>query len=205
MKKKFLSLMMAAAVVATTSVSAFADDNTTIQVQPKSERNVPVDITGNITDNDGHVASGTVSVTVPTTATFKVNASGELTSPSMKITSNSSESVEVIASEFIDANGDAEIKLVKQGEFDKATSQRKEVLLRLTGGTKEVAFTSEKNGKIYKGDYNEITDDADRVLGTVTKDVPLTLTLTGEGGVIGNNDKPIRNDFKLILKIKKYK
>ena len=204
MKKKFLSLMMAAAVVATTSVSAFAADDTTIQVQPKSERDVPIDITGNIANSNGDIVSGTVSVTVPTAAAFKVNASGELTSPSMEIRSNSSEPVEVVASKFVDANGDDEIKLVKQEGFNKTSAARKEVWLRLTGGTKEVAFTSEENGKIYKGDYSEITEN-DRVLGTVTQDVPLTLTLKGEGGTNGDNSTPIKNDFKLILKIKKSK
>lgn len=204
MKKKFLSLMMAAAVVATTSVSAFADDNTTIQVQPKSERTVPVEITGNITDNSGHVVSGTVSVTVPTTATFKVNASGELTSPSMKITSNSNESVQVIASKFIDANGAEGIELVKQSSFIQASAQRKQVWLKLVGGEKEVSFTSENNGTMYKNDTDKINEGENYVLGTVTQDEPLTLSLKGEGGTPSEvNNTAIQNNFKLILKIKK--
>ena len=203
MKKKFLSLMMAAAVVATTSVSAFAADvKQSYDVSDTNGRDVQIGITGDITDNSGHVASGTVSVTVPTAATFKVDQNGKLTSPSMEITSNSSEPVKVIASKFVDANGEGGIELVKQSNFVQNTAKRKEVWLKLVGD-KEVAFTSEENGKVYKGDYSTISDDEEYVLGTVTQDLPLTLTLKGEGGTSETNTSPIQNDFKLILKIKK--
>lgn len=203
MKKKFLSLMMAAAVVATTSVSAFAADvNESYDVSDTNGRDVQIGITGNVTDNSGHVASGTVSVTVPTTAAFKVDQTGKLTSPSMKITSNSSEAVKVIASKFVDANGEEGIELVKQSDFTQSTAERKKVLLKLVGD-KEVAFTSEGDGKIYKGDYTEKTVGEEYELGTVTQDLPLTLTLKGQGGTSGTNGSAIQNDFKLILKIKK--
>lgn len=205
MKKKFLSLMMAAAVVATTSVSAFAADaNQSYEVSDTNGRNVQIGITGNVTDNSGHVASGTVSVTVPTVATFKVDENGKLTSPSMKITSNSSESVDVIASKFIDANGEDGINLVKQSDFTQENAERKKVWLKLVGD-KEVSLTSEEKGKMYKDDGGEINENNANgyVLGTVTQDLPLTLTLKGAGGTQSQNTTPIQNDFKLILKIKK--
>lgn len=203
MKKKFLSLMMAAAVVATTSVSAFAADvNQSYDVSDTNGRNVQIGITGNVADNNGNVASGTVSVTVPTVATFKVDQKGKLTSPAMKITSNSSESVDVIASKFIDANGEAGIDLVKQSGFNQSASERKKVWLKLVGDT-EVSLTSEGNGKMYKNGDTAIGEEEDYVLGTVTQDLPLTLTLKGEGGTQDTNTTPIENDFKLILKIKK--
>lgn len=203
MKKKFLSLMMAAAVVATTSVSAFAEDRN-YDVTDTNGRNVQIGITGNVTDNSGHVASGTVSVTVPTAATFKVDQKGKLISAPMKITSNSSESVDVIASKFIDANGEAGINLVKQTGFDQSTSERKKVWLKLVGD-KEVSLVSDAKGKMYRDDDTEITENNanEYVLGTVTEELPLTLTLKGEGGTSGENTTPIQNDFKLILKIKK--
>lgn len=203
MKKKFLSLMMAAAVVATTSVSAFAADvNQSYDVSDTKGKNVQIGITGNVTDDRGHVASGTVSVTVPTVATFKVDENGKLTSPSMKITSNSSESVDVIASKFIDADGEGGIHLVKQRDFTQDTAERKEVWLKLVGN-KEVNLTSDSNGKMYKNDYSEINESENYVLGTVTQDLPLTLTLKGAGGTHETNTTPIQNDFKLILKIRK--
>lgn len=210
MKKKFLSLMMAAAVVATTSVSAFAADaNQSYDVSDTNGRNVQIGITGNVTDDKGGVASGTVSVTVPTATAFKVDKNGKLTSPSMEIRSNSSESVDVIASKFIDANGEDGIHLVKESDFtQQGTPERKKVWLKLVGN-KEVSFTSDANGKtngkMFKNDGSEITenDEDEYVLGTVTQDLPLTLTLKGAGGTQGPNTTPIKDDFKLILKIKK--
>lgn len=168
------------------------------------EKTHQIKITGNITDNLGYIVPGTVSVTVPTSANFQVTQDGNLISAQMEITSESDEGVEVIASKFVDANGSDSINLVKKTEFS-SNSERKDVWLKLTGGIQEVAFTSEENGKMYKGDYSEITNIDGCVLGTVTKDLPLTLSLKGEGGTNGTNNSPIQNNFKLVLKIKKSK
>ena len=168
------------------------------------EKTHQIKITGNITDNLGYIVPGTVSVTVPTSANFQVTQDGNLISAQMEISSESDEGVEVIASKFVDANGSDSINLVKKTEFS-SNSERKDVWLKLTGGIQEVAFTSEENGKMYKGDYSEITNIDGCVLGTVTKDLPLTLSLKGEGGTNGTNNSPIQNNFKLVLKIKKSK
>ena len=168
------------------------------------EKTHQIKITGNITDNLGYIVPGTVSITVPTSANFQVTQDGNLISAQMEITSESDEGVEVIASKFVDANGSDGINLVKKTEFS-SNSERKDVWLKLTGGIQEVAFTSEENGKMYKGDYSEVTNIDGCVLGTVTKDLPLTLSLKGEGGTNGTNNSPIQNNFKLVLKIKKSK
>lgn len=168
------------------------------------EKTHQIKITGNITDNLGYIVPGTVSITVPTSANFQVTQDGNLISAQMEITSESDEGVEVIASKFVDANGSDGINLVKKTEFS-SNSERKDVWLKLTGGIQEVAFTSEENGKMYKGDYSEVTNIDGCVLGTVTKDLPLTLSLKGEGGTNGTNNSPIQNNFKLVLKIKKTK
>lgn len=72
MKKKFLSLMMAAAVVATTSVSAFADaqDVTVIRDPETKTGKAEITITGDVTGEGGQTVPGTLNVTVPTTASF---------------------------------------------------------------------------------------------------------------------------------------
>ena len=69
MKKKFLSLMMAAAMVATTSISAFAADNVDNSVITPNAANVitqddqdgsaQVQIKGNIQDDKGNNAAAT--------------------------------------------------------------------------------------------------------------------------------------------------
>ena len=72
MKKKLLSLVLAGAMVASTSVSAFAD---TFDIQKGTGTDVNVSITGNLEGSDGATVPGTVTVTVPTAAVFNVKHS----------------------------------------------------------------------------------------------------------------------------------
>lgn len=211
MKKKFLSLMMAAAVVATTSVSAFAAGNVDKSVDiPEGEgKEVNVKITGNVEDEDGGVLPGTVSVTVPTAAVFNVNAtSGNVNSGKMTITNHSDEKVLVYASDFTDTTGTSQIELKTEQQV-RDDNKRGKVALKLTGGTKSIFFTSEqdsskngKYGKIYDiGTGAALLPTAE--IGEATKENPLVLTLEGIGGIDGDKDTPIKDEFQLVFKIKR--
>lgn len=208
MKKKFLSLMMAAAVVATTSVSAFAAD-TPVDIPEGAGKEINVKITGNVEDQNGGVLPGTVSVTVPTAAVFNVNAtSGNVNSAPMTITNHSDEKVLVFASDFTDTTGTSQIELKKEDEV-RADNQRGKVALKLTGGTKAIFFTSEqdesKNGK-YGKIYDVSTGAAlspTAEIGEATKGNPLELTLEGIGGIDGNKNTPIKDEFQLVFRIKR--
>ena len=205
MKKKFLSLMMAAAVVATTSVSAFAAGNvdTSVDIPEGEGKKINVQITGNVEDENGDVLPGTVSVTVPTAAVFNVNSeSGKVNSGEMIITNHSDEKILVFASDFTDTTGSSEIELKKEDEV----TQRGHVALKLTGGIKTIFFTSEdkdgKSGKIYDtSTKNEIQPGAH--IGEVTKDNPLKLRLEGKGSTSGDKSTAIKDDFQLVFKIKR--
>lgn len=212
MKKKLLSLVLAGAMVASTSVSAFAatesatHGETSIQ-EGKSEQEVPVEVVGNILDDQGNVKPGTINVSVPTATSFSVNAqSGELVSPNMIITNNSQEKIKVIASKFEDPNGDEEINVKKKTEFDAdvANEERGSIWLRLKGSSKSFGLTTE--GTIYDANYasEQDTEDA-RIIGEVNGGDSLKLTLEGKGGVKQTSAKPsnkaIKDDFKLVLKI----
>lgn len=207
MKKKLLSLVLAGAMVASTSVSAFAAENKEVTIQKGQEKDVEVQVTGDITNNNNEVLPSTVTVTVPTSASFRVDKEGVLTSPEMKIVSNSDSPVSVIASEFIDTNGDEGIKIIKSGDI----SERKEIKLRLVGGDQVVVLSSEQNngnfGKMYRSDASTpITAEENFVIGNVTKEKALTLTLEGEGKSLESQSGSAINDkFKLRLKIKKEK
>lgn len=208
MKKKFLSLMMAAAVVATTSVSAFAAD-TPVDIPERDGKEINVKITGNVEDKNGGVLPSTVSVTVPTAAVFNVNAtSGNVNSAAMTITNHSDEKVLVFASDFTDTTGNFGIELKKETEVTKS-SQRGQVALKLTGGKRTIFFTSEqknsKSGMIYDASTNnELQNDVE--IGEATKGNPLVLTLEGKGGTEGTEEQKgtaIRDDFQLVFKIKR--
>lgn len=202
MKKKFLSLMMAAAVVATTSVSAFAKE---YDVMEGTEKDAEVQITGNIADNRDTVLPSTISVTVPTTATFTVNKQGVLTAPDIKITSDGEGTVEVMAHSFEDTT-EGKITVLAESQVS-AQSERTDVSLKLGGNKKTVALKSDlgtSNG-IYKENGTTPAEE-NTVLGTVTQDTPLNLKLTGTAG---KKDQPLENavsdKFTLILKLKKTK
>ena len=207
MKKKLLSLVLAGAMVASTSVSAFADTNeATHKIQNNSEKQVEVKVEGNIASHNGTVLPpSTVTVTVPTSANFTVKNDGSLTSATMRITNGSDTQVSVIASRFIDTSGTEGINIVK----DEELNERKKIKLKLTGGNEDIVLTSEKNtdfsGKMYKNNgADEIREGDGFVIGNVTKDIPLELTLTGEGKATSASDTTaIQDDFKLILKIKR--
>lgn len=205
MKKKLLSLVLAGAMVASTSVSAFADD--THEIQSGKEKEVEVKVEGNITGHDGSVLPSSVTVTVPTTVNFTVNANGDLSSPTMYIRNSGETAVSVIASEFVDSSGGTEIDVVKE-ETD--LSERKNITLKITGGDRDFILTSEANGnkygKIYKADGTDITSNPeDRVIGTATKDKALELRLTGKGVPSQVGAQAIQDSFKLKLKIKQQK
>lgn len=203
MKKKFLSLMMAAAVVATTSVSAFADTQD-YEVSKVKEAEANVTITGDIANREGNFAPSTISVTVPTAANFSVDNLGNTISPKIQITSRGEEPVSVIAKGFYDPTGTGNINVVSQSDVENDTEGNK-VALQLIGETKSVVLKSEGgNNGLFKPDG--ITEaENDTVLGTVTKSKPVNLTLDvkvkSTNRTLPNN--PLHDQFTLKLKLKK--
>lgn len=205
MKKKFLSLMMAAAVVATTSVSAFAE-NRNYDVTESQEQEAQITIKGDIANRDDKILPSTISVTVPTAATFKVDKNGKLTAPDINITSNSTDKVEVIAYSFKDTTPNDGITVVSKTDIGEGnTAPRTNVSLTLGGNGETVALKSDEgNSKgIYKLNGNEAAEE-NTVLGTVTSTTPLKLHLTGTAG---KRDEALQtavsDNFTLVLKLKK--
>lgn len=215
MKKKLLSLVLAGAMVASTSVSAFADTTVPTKdvkiLENQTEQKVDVDITGNILDDGGNVKPGTISVTVPTAANFSVNAEGKLTSSEMVITNNSDEKLKVIASKFEDSNGEEDINIISKTDFDQNEAKteseknpRGTIWLRLKGATNNVGLTSENNGKMYDTTYTQEKDEAaDYEIGEIASRGDMRLTLEGAGGKRGTATEAIRDTFKLVLKVKR--
>lgn len=204
MKKKFLSLMMAAAVVATTSVSAFADTKD-YEVSKGKEADAKVTITGDIADQGGQFVPSTISVTVPTAANFSVDGSGNTVSPTIQITSRGEEPVSVIANGFYDTTGESSINVVGESELANDTVGNK-VALKLIGDNKSVALksTGGKNG-LFKPDGSGAATEEDTMLGTVTKSNPVNLTLDVKVSSTGRTapTSPLKDQFTLKLKLKK--
>lgn len=223
MKKKLLSLVLAGAMVASTSVSAFAATSngvTTDEVtigSGDSEKEVQIGIEGNILNDAGNKVPGTISVTVPTATTFSVDATtGKLTSPEMTITNRGDERIKVTASRFDDPNGNEDIKIVKRDEFEGVetggdTNERGTVWLRLKGGRQSLGLTSENNGTMYDASYTSTKTNTDNYeIGKVEANGgTMKLELEGKGGVKTTDAKPsdtaIQDNFTLVLKISRDK
>lgn len=212
MKKKLLSLVLAGAMVASTSVSAFATTDKEVIVG-NGEVDHKVTVTGDVTNDSDEVLPGTISVTIPTAVSFRVNKDGNVDSANINITSDSDESVEVIAYRFIDPSTDAHITVVPENELPSKnnTDENRYVSLSIKGGTQNVALKSggEKTG-VLKGDGSEYSLTEKPVIGTVTKSNSLSLRIEGKAaqGTSGRYQAPsdpIKDDFQLILKIQKSK
>ena len=213
MKKKLLSLVLAGAMVASTSVSAFADDATyTIDDKGKEHQ---VDITGNVQNQAGNVVPGTISVTVPTAVSFTINKEGEITGGDIVVRNSSDDKVEVVAKEFTDTTPAGKIVLVKgselENQIDNNSEDKRYVSLNLTGNGKSVGLISGKqagkSGFIDLSNENEIDANTNTSLGSAWKNNDLTLRLSGNAKKSGESytapQNALQDTFNLVLKIQK--
>lgn len=213
MKKKLLSLVLAGAMVASTSVSAFAATtmNNVIEESDNTEPTTNVTIKGQVLDNTGKPPAGTFNVTVPTAASFTVNRDSTVTTAKIKVANNGEQNIDVYATKFVDISKEQEdgITVVKEGEV-KGKS-RKFVSLQLAGDL-NIAYlkTEDTESGTLTGIYSDRTLDTPAPngikLANVKSNSEYSLTLSGKGGedpeVI---NEAISNDFTLTLKIKKSK
>ena len=209
MKKKFLSLMMAAAVVATTSVSAFAAGND-VTVTNDGEQ-VPVTIAGSVNGNNDKPAPGTLSVTVPTALSFAVKNDGTLQGTQITVENNGTQEINVYAYEFIDTTAGS--KITVHSETESNLTKRSDIKLRINGNRGTAYFKSDdantehKNAGIFLvgGTKAEGTDGI--LISNVSQGQRDNLKLTGEGGKqeldAADNEAGINDTFTLKLKIKK--
>ena len=207
MKKKFLSLMMAAAVVATTSVSAFADD---YSWSDKSDKDVDINITGDVTSSTDQVVGGTLSVSIPTTTTFTVTKEGKVTAPAIKVQNRGTQSVDVYAYKFVDQTPTegSEITVVGAEKLKTTSSPSTAMLsLRLSGSLGKAYLKSESTGNgVYTDDNcQQVSTDSGVKLISVSGNNSETITLVGEtkAGDSTAPAKAVQDNFVLTLKIKK--
>lgn len=204
MKKKFLSLMMAAAVVATTSVSAFASATETVT---ENDSTVEVKVNGVVNNNADNPPAGTLSVTVPTALSFTVNNQGKFAGSNINVVNNGTQAVDILAYQFIDTTPTTGI-VVKN---DLSTlGKRSEVGLRLNGNEGTAYFKSEANDGVNKGIYNEgkVAQPSGVKISKIEGSSNDTLYLEGDAGSDATLDGSAANDginekFTLRLKIKK--
>lgn len=214
MKKKLLSLVLAGAMVASTSVSAFADDAIyTIDDKGKEHQ---VEITGHVTDGENNKVPGTISVTVPTAVSFMINKDGEISGGDIVIKNTSEDKVEVVAKKFTDATPTSGIVLVKETDLtsrvgsDDNSKVHASIKLVGTNTLGLVSSTSDSETGFVNLAGTSVKEEADTTLGQAWNNNPLTLRLEGKtkediSGDYSAPENALKNTFNLILKIQKAK
>lgn len=210
MKKKLLSLVLAGAMVATTSVSAFAAPisapNGQINGADDQEYTTNVNVTGNVQDQNGDIKPGTISVSVPTAANFTVDTNGGFLETTINVSNTGTQDVDVYAYGFTDTNPNGGITVGKEVEL--GNHDRTHVSLRIHGnaGTAHLSSTTaEKKTGVYSDNTLEDSKEVDEwKVATVGQSATEGLRLEGSAGSNGNpvND-PVRDNFTLVLKVKK--
>ena len=206
MKKKFLSLMMAAAVVATTSVSAFADD---YSWSDKAEQDVKVNITGDVTSSTGQTVSGTLSISVPTTTTFTVEKNGTVTAPTITVQNRGTQAVDVYAYKFSDNTPTPDQGITVVGKEDlKSADKNSTVSLRLNGSAGDAYLKSGggNNGVYTDENCGTPAPATGARLISVGGNKTDTITLEGTTNGLGDTGAPttaVQDKFVLTLKFKK--
>lgn len=208
MKKKFLSLMMAAAVVATTSVSAFANTTQTITNLEDEGGQAEITITGDVKDSLGATKPNTLNVTVPTAANFTVDQNKNFVGPKIKVENNGTQAIDVFAYEFVDPTVKSGV-IVKKKEEALQADKTSTISLRLEGSSGTAYFASEPGTVkgVYKDEgHSAGGDDAnDGVkLANIAKGKFYELRLEGEVNSSATPPQTAeRDNFILKLKIKK--
>ena len=213
MKKKLLSLVLAGAMVASTSVSAFAAGNEKNYEIGEGGQEHKVTITGDVQDNKGGVVAGTISVTVPTAVSFTIDKDGKIAAGNIEIVNrnNNQDKVEVVVKQFDDPKSTTGIVLVKDADLDSQsdTTSTVHASLKLEGDDDSVELVSSKTtsptGLIDKTGQ-PVNLGTDTSLGKAWNGSNLTLKLTGRtktGYQAPTQGNAIRNEFNLLLKIQK--
>lgn len=208
MKKKLLSLVLTGAMVATTSVSAFAATPGLINGPDNEDAKTDVTITGTALNDAGNKPAGTFNVSVPTTASFTVGQNKNVISVPITIQNNGAQSIDVYAERFLDVTPGEGKKITVTKSSDLKNKDRSFVNLTLGGKVGAVYLKTEnENTDSTKGIYSDteltIPASEERLkLTSISKEESGVITLSGNAGDTAITDS-IADNFTLTLKIKK--
>ena len=211
MKKKLLSLVLAGAMVASTSVSAFADTTTTTTTVTTDEGKANVTIKGSVANNKGDAPAGTISVTIPTSLSFKVSKEGTVDGGEINIKNNGLDIIEVTAVEFQDKNPTTKINVKTPADFNANDDSRSDIVLSIGGNQKRAYFKSEEINSGQNGIYDAQGNNESTGIKVSRIDAEGSdkLTLVGVGGkqALGTEEAEtgVMDEFILTLKVSKVK
>lgn len=164
---------------------------------------------GQMKANAGETPQKRVSVTVPTNASFTVKSDASFIGTTLKVINNGELPVDISVADFIDPNDDYGIQLVTNQDVNSnisRTSYKRNQINLWLENEKENKKIYLGNRKLYSqiGSSEVITKDEDKKIATVLSENTSTINICGKAGENAlDRDEPIRDNFKLILKIKR--
>lgn len=170
---------------------------------------VEIPTRGEMKANAGETPQKRVSVTVPTKASFTVKNDGTFIGTSLKVTNNGEVPVDISVANFIDTNGDYGIQLVTDqdvnSDISRTNYKRNQINLWLENeGESKKIYLGDKKLYLAIGSTENITKEEDKKIATVLNENTSTINISGKAGENAlDRDEPIRDNFKLILKIKR--
>ena len=170
---------------------------------------VVIPTNGKMNKDAGKTPQKRVSVTVPTNASFTVKNDGTFIGTALKITNNGEVPVDISVANFIDTNGDYGIQLVTDQDVNSNISRtnykRNQINLWLENeGESKKIYLGDKKLYLAIGSPEVITKEEDKKIATVLNANTSTINISGKAGENAlDRDEPIRDNFKLILKIKR--
>ena len=202
MKKKLLSLVLAGAMVATTSVSAFAK---TIDDSDAKEVDTQVSITGNVLNESGDTPAGNFNITIPTAAAFTVSSNGGVVSMPITIENHGEQNIDVYAKQFTDTTPQENAKITVVKESALKDKDRTNVSLNINGNMKTLFLKSTEAGNgIYKDAALETNASGeDLKIANIPGNQNGKVTISGKAGETGTVENSVSDQFTLVLKIKK--
>lgn len=168
---------------------------------------VEIPTNGKMTKNAGVTSQKKVSVTIPTSAAFTVKNDSSFVGASLNITNNGEVPIDISVDEFIDPNGNEGIEVVTNADVrsnEGTTYKRNQINLWLKNESEnKIIYLG--NRKLYSqlGENHLIINDNDKKIATVLSKNSSKIDMDGKAGVNSlDKNEPIRDNFKLILKIK---
>ncbi len=202
MKKKFLALALAAAVMAPTT-SAFA---ATIGGNDTETHEGNITINGSVRKSDGSAAAGKIEVELPATANFTVDQEGNFIGSNFSIINRSSTAVDVKIGSFLEENRSGGIVINNQLTNDASQASNSNHISQVGRNTIRLQLDGVANGVSETVDLHEGVKDASFI--TIPKNDTAEVQVSGLAGIKKEANEAVENggvseNFTVKFKISK--
>lgn len=198
MKKKLLTLVLAATMMVGTAVTASATSQTVDFTAASGSTTSDVVIDGTIVKGNGSAPAGKIQVEVPTQMAFLVDKTGTIASTSYTVENKSDSPINVSVANFKKRNTvNSKINLLSKDESNMDNKDRSNIKLYLVG---------DSASKIV--DLGDFSNTVNKDLATIAANSMTTITLEGDAGKDTSGSKDIDQNgaseqFDMVFKIAK--